>query len=64
MRTLARWCFRHKYVVVVAWIVGLVGMNAFHGAVGSAYSDNFKLPHTDSFAAVQLLQRSCGGGLQ
>ena len=58
MRTLARWCFRHKYVVVVAWIVGLVGMNALHGALGSAYSDNFKLPHTDSFAAVQLLQRN------
>ncbi len=58
MRTLARWCFRHKYVVVVAWIVGLVGMNVLHGALGSAYSDNFKLPHTDSFAAVQLLQRN------
>ncbi len=58
MRTLARWCFRHKYIVVVAWIAGLAGLNALHGAVGSAYSDNFKLPHTDSFAAVQLLQRN------
>ena len=58
MRTLARWCFRHKYIVVVAWIAALVGLNALHGAVGSAYSDNFKLPHTDSFDAVRLLQRS------
>jgi putative drug exporter of the RND superfamily len=58
MRTLARWCFRHRYIVVVVWIAALIGMNALHGAVGSAYSDNFKLPHTDSFDAVKLLQRS------
>ncbi len=58
MRTIARWCFRHKYVVVVTWIAALIGLNALHGALGSAYSDNFKLPHTDSFAAVQLLQRN------
>ena len=27
-------------------------------AAGSAYTDNFKLPHTDSFDAIRLLQRA------
>jgi RND superfamily putative drug exporter len=36
----------------------VIGLNAIHGAVGSAYTDNFKLPHTDSFDAVRLLQRA------
>ena len=36
----------------------LVGVNLVHSGAGSAYSDNFKLPHTDSFDAVRLLQRN------
>src|SRR5579884_619138 len=58
MRGLARWCFRHKYIVVLAWVVAIAGMNAIHAAAGSAYSDNFKLPHTDSFDAIALLQKN------
>jgi putative drug exporter of the RND superfamily len=58
MRTLARWCFRHRRIVVLAWIVTLVGVTAIHSAAGSGYSDNFKLPHTESFDAVRLLQRN------
>ncbi len=58
MRTLARWCFIHKRIVILAWIAALIGVTALHGAVGSNYSDNFKLPHTESFDAVRLLQRN------
>src|SRR5690349_9014852 len=58
MRTLARWCFTHRRMVVLAWIVVLVGITAIHSAVGSGYSDNFKLPHTESFDAVRLLQKN------
>src|SRR2546421_10730657 len=58
MRTLARWCFVHRRVVLAAWIVALVTMTALHSAAGSSYSDNFKLPHTESFDAVRLLQRN------
>jgi putative drug exporter of the RND superfamily len=58
MRSLARWCFVHRRIVLLAWIVGLVGLTALHSAAGSAYSDNFKLPHTESFDAVRLLQRN------
>jgi putative drug exporter of the RND superfamily len=58
MRKLASWCFRHRWITVVSWIVGLIALVAIHSAAGSAYTDNFKLPHTGSFDAIRLLQRS------
>ena len=58
MRTLARWCFTHRRIVVLAWIAAMAGLTAIHSAAGSAYSDNFNLPHTQSFDAVRLLQRN------
>jgi putative drug exporter of the RND superfamily len=58
VKRLARWCFTHKFLVIAAWLVAIVGLNAIESSVGSAYKDNFKLPHTDSFDAVRLLQRN------
>ena len=58
MRTLARWCFVHRRIVLVGWIVAIAGLTAIHSATGSAYNDNFKLPNTESFNAVRLLQRN------
>ncbi|MGI8714220.1 MAG: MMPL family transporter [Solirubrobacteraceae bacterium] len=58
MRKLATWCFRHRIVTIVAWILTLVVLNGLHGAAGSAYTDNFKLPHTESFDAIRLLQKA------
>jgi putative drug exporter of the RND superfamily len=58
LRKLASWCFRHRVVTLVAWVVGLVALTAIHGAAGSAYSDNFELPHTQSFDAIRLLERN------
>ena len=58
MRKLATWCFRHRLLTVVAWIVALVGLTIIHSAAGSTYTDNFKLPHTGSFDAIRLLQKA------
>jgi RND superfamily putative drug exporter len=58
MRTLARWCFRHRWIVLLGWFVALVGLSAIHGAAGSGYKDEFKLSGTDSFDALNLLQKS------
>ncbi len=58
MKTLARWCFTHKWIVIAAWVLAAVGLNAIESGVGSAYSDNFKLPHTESFDAIRLLQHN------
>ena len=58
MRTLARWCFRHRWIVLVGWIVAFAGLNAIHAGTGSDYKDEFKLSGTDSFDALNLLQKS------
>ena len=54
MRRLARWCFTHRRVTVLAWVAALIGVTALHSAAGSAYSDNFRLSGTQSFDAVNL----------
>ena len=58
MRKLATWCFRHRWITIAAWILALVVLNGLHGAAGSAYTDNFKLPHTDSSDAINLLEKA------
>jgi RND superfamily putative drug exporter len=58
VRKLASWCFRHKWATLAAWLVALVALNAIHGAAGSAYNDNFKLPHTESADAINLLEKA------
>jgi RND superfamily putative drug exporter len=58
MRKLASWCFRHRWITVASWLVALVALVAIHSGAGSAYTDNFKLPHTGSFDAIRLLQKS------
>jgi RND superfamily putative drug exporter len=58
MRTVASWCFRHKWLALLGWVVGLVALIGIHSAAGSAFTDNFKLPHTGSFDAIRLLQKA------
>jgi len=58
LRTVAKWCFTHRRIVVVSWVTALAGLTAIHSGAGSAYSDNFQLSGTQSFDALNLLQRS------
>jgi RND superfamily putative drug exporter len=58
VRSLARWCFRHSGLTLLGWVALLVALIAVHSAVGSAYTDKFTLPHTESFDAIHLLQRA------
>jgi RND superfamily putative drug exporter len=51
----ARWCFRHRIIVIVAWIAVLVSVIAVERSVGSAYSASFSLPGTESSRALALL---------
>ena len=55
MASLARWCFRHRLIVVVAWLVVLVSVVGIERAVGSAYANTFTLPGTESARALKLL---------
>ena len=56
MRELARWSFRHRRTVVLLWLLALISLSGISRAVGTAYSDNFTLPDTESTRALQILQ--------
>jgi len=56
MKSLATWCVRHRVVVVILWIAALVGMTLLSQGTGTAYSNSFSLPQTESTQALQLLQ--------
>ena len=56
MKSLATWCVRHRRIVVLLWIVALVGMTLLSQGVGTAFNNNFQLPHTESTQALDLLQ--------
>lgn len=56
MRSLARFSFRHRWFVLAAWLVALVGATVLSRAVGTGYSNSFDLPKTQSTEALQLLQ--------
>ncbi|MFL5859777.1 MAG: MMPL family transporter, partial [Solirubrobacteraceae bacterium] len=58
MRKVATWCFRHRWLALLGWVVALVALVGIHSAAGSAFTDNFKLPHTGSFDAIRLLQKA------
>ena len=58
MRSLARWCFTHRRIVLAAWLAALIGLTVIHTSVGSNYKNNFNLPGTQSFEALNLLQRN------
>jgi RND superfamily putative drug exporter len=58
LSVLARWCYRHRLIVVLLWVIAVAGLGVASKAVGSAYSDNFSLPGTESTKALQLLQTS------
>jgi putative drug exporter of the RND superfamily len=56
MRKLARWSFHHRWIVVGAWVAAFVVLFGVTKAVGTAYSNNFTLPDTESTQALRLLQ--------
>jgi putative drug exporter of the RND superfamily len=58
VRSLARWCFAHRGTVILPWLAALILLTAIHSAAGSSYSDSFRLSGTQSFDAVNLLERS------
>ena len=56
MATLARWCFRHRRIVVPAWLFALVLMATISHAEGSSYANNFSFPATDSSQAQDIVK--------
>lgn len=55
MKSLARFSVRHRWWVLGAWIVVFILINGISHAEGSAYSNAFSLPGTNSTSAQNLL---------
>src|SRR3954449_8468663 len=55
MKSLARWCFRRKFVVLAVWVVALLVLGGLSASVGTGYTDSFSLPGTESTTALNLL---------
>jgi RND superfamily putative drug exporter len=56
MRAFATWCTGHRKTVIIGWIVALIATVMISGAVGSNFSEEFKLPASDSQEAFDLLE--------
>ncbi|NEA57905.1 MMPL family transporter [Streptomyces sp. SID13666] len=58
MAALARWCLRRRLTVVLLWIVALAGLTAGAALAGSAYSNDYGIPGTESGRATALLEQA------
>ena len=57
MSGLANWTYKHRKLVVVIWLFVLIGISGISQKVGSAYSDAFTLPKTESKTALDLVAK-------
>ncbi|WP_328298709.1 MMPL family transporter [Streptomyces sp. NBC_00435] len=58
MSALARWCFRHRWSVVLLWLVLLVSATSASSALGNRFANDFNLPDSDSARALKLLDKA------
>jgi RND superfamily putative drug exporter len=58
MRRFATWITGHRKTVIFGWIAALVVIGAIAGNVGTNFSEEFKLPSSDSTEAYELLEDS------
>ncbi len=56
MRAFATWITGHRKTVIAGWIVALIGVGMISSSVGADYSEDFKLPASDSQEAFDLLE--------
>ncbi len=55
MKSLARFCYRRRWIVLAVWIVIFLGVNVAAQTFGSAFANSFSLPGTNSTHAESLL---------
>ncbi|MET7643332.1 MMPL family transporter [Streptomyces sp. NPDC005426] len=56
MAAIARWCVTHRLLAVLIWLLALGGTAAAAGFAGSAYSNDYEAPGTESGQAAELLE--------
>ncbi|MFE1751289.1 MMPL family transporter [Streptomyces anandii] len=55
---MARWCYRHRLVVLLMWVGALLGLGVTASAAGTDYANVFSLPDTDSKRAYDLMEKA------
>ncbi|MCT7354640.1 MMPL family transporter [Streptomyces sp. 15-116A] len=55
---MARWCYRHRLVVLLLWVGALFGLAATASSAGTNYANVFSLPDTDSKKAYDLMEKA------
>ncbi|WP_055615749.1 MMPL family transporter [Streptomyces phaeochromogenes] len=55
---MARWCYRHRLVVLLLWVGAVLGLGFAGSAAGTNYADTFTLPNTDSTRAYDLMEKA------
>jgi RND superfamily putative drug exporter len=58
MRSVARWCYQHRFLVLAAWILVVIATFAGASSTGSNYAAGTQLSSTPSAQAAALLQRA------
>ncbi|MFD5147901.1 MMPL family transporter [Streptomyces sp. NPDC058401] len=61
MSALARWCMRHRLVAVLIWLLAFGGTAAAAVGAGSAFSNDYEVPGTESAKAHALLREGFHG---
>ncbi|MGW5732730.1 MULTISPECIES: MMPL family transporter [Streptomyces] len=61
MAALARWCVKHRLLAVLLWLAALGGAASAAAVAGSAYSNDYEVPGTESGRATQLLNEGFAG---
>ncbi len=56
MQRLARSCYRHRRIVLGAWVVLLVGLMALASTAGGVFKVDFSLPGSESERAFDILE--------
>ncbi|HEY8526273.1 MAG TPA: MMPL family transporter [Acidimicrobiales bacterium] len=58
---LGRWCFRRRWIVIVAWIAVLVVGGGIMSSVGTNSRSEFELPDVESRRGTDILEDAFGG---
>ncbi|MEV2252695.1 MMPL family transporter [Streptomyces sp. NPDC050147] len=61
MAALARWCVKHRLLAVLLWLIALSGAASAAALAGSAYSNDYEVPGTESGRATELLHEGFEG---
>jgi RND superfamily putative drug exporter len=61
MAGIARWCFRHRRLVLAGWLLALVLLTAVSQAVGISYATQVTLPNSPSTQALAILRQDFPG---